>query len=215
MKQNGGAFFSMLVTLKASLPLSFRAYRISPQFVNVTGNFLNSSVLEVFQCGWHWRDCKGPFESLWLDWEPVNNGQAIELQADGQLLNCHVNVGLGLASEISPTDGGISYFHLVNGETMSRLNLFTQAWGPYALNSVYRRTFEVASLSDSIASDGAPFKSDSIRWAQVKRQGKWLGRKWMLMSLYRINTAQQIGFAASTCRAFAAEATKCSIGFGL
>ena len=105
----------------------------------------------------------------------MNNRQAIELQVDGQLLNCHVNVGLGLASEISPTDGGISYFHLVNGETISRLNLFTQAWGPYnALNSVYRRTFEVASLSDSIASDGAPSKSDSIRW-RLKSKSKGSG----------------------------------------
>ena len=30
------------------IPLDFQCYRISPQFVNVTGNFLNTSVLEVF-----------------------------------------------------------------------------------------------------------------------------------------------------------------------
>ena len=200
MKQNGGAFFlDARATPKASLPLSFRAYRISPQFVNVTGNFLNSSVLEVFpNVAGIGATVRAPFESPLVGLgTPVNNRQAIELQANGQLLNCHVNVGLGLASEISPTDGGISYFHLVNGETISRLNLFTQAWGPYnALNSVYRRTFEVASLSDSIASDGVPFKKRfNTLEAQVKRQGKLLGRKWMLMSLYRINTAQRNWFA--------------------
>ena len=61
VKQNGGAFFlDARATPKASLPLSFRAYRISPQFVNVTGNFLNSSVFRgVPERGWHWRDRKG------------------------------------------------------------------------------------------------------------------------------------------------------------
>ena len=216
MKQNGGAFFLMLVQHQRPLCLFFAAYRISPQFVNVTGNFLNSC-FEVFQCGWHWRHCKDPFESPLVGLgTPVNNRQAIELQVDGQLLNCHVNVGLGLASEISPTDGGISYFHLVNGETISRLNLFTQAWGPYnALNSVYRRTFEVASLSDSIASDGAPFKSDSIRW-RLKSKSKEVARSKVDVdvAVSHQHCTAKLGVAASTCRAFAAEATESSIDLG-
>ena len=71
MKQNGGAFFlDARATPEASLPLSLRAYRISPQFVNVTGNFLNSSVLEVFpNVAGIGATVRAPLSPLWLDWE--------------------------------------------------------------------------------------------------------------------------------------------------
>ena len=43
---------AILLNLKTSkstkIPLNIQFYRISPQFVNVTGNFLNTSVIEVF-----------------------------------------------------------------------------------------------------------------------------------------------------------------------
>lgn len=194
-EQGGAVFLDFRSTAKATWPLSLRAYRISPQFVNVTGNFLNSSVLEVFpNVAGIGATVRAPFESPLVGLgTPVNNRQAIELHADGKVLNCQVNLGLGLASEITPTQGGISYFHLVNGETLSRLNLFTQAWGPYnALNSVYRRTFEVASLSDSLSAQGTPFKKRfNTLEAQIKKNGQWRDREWMLMALYRSNTAQR------------------------
>ena len=80
---------------------------------------------------------------------PVNNRQGLELHLQGSVRAWQINAGAGLASELTPTSGGVSYFHLVNGETLSRLNLFSQSWGPYnALSSVYRRTFEVVELSD-------------------------------------------------------------------
>lgn len=197
--QHGVAFFfDVRSTPKATVPLSLRAYRISPEFVNVTGNFLNSSVLEVFpNIAGIGATVRAPFESPLVGLgTPVNNRQGVELHADGRLLNCQVNVGFGAASEINPTRGGISYFHLVNGETLSRLNLFTQAWGPYNdLNSVYRRTFEVASLSDSLVALESSFKKRfSTFEAQIKKHGKWLGRKWMLMALYRANSAQRDWF---------------------
>ena len=194
--QHGAAFFlDIRSTPKATLPLSFRAYRISPEFVNVTGNFLNSSVLEVFpNVAGIGATVRAPFESPMVGLgTPVNNRQGIELHADGRVLNCQVNVGFGAASEINPTPGGISYFHLVNGETLSRLNLFTQAWGPYNdLNSVYRRTFEVASLSDSLVTSESSFRKRFNTFeAQIKKHGKWLGKEWMFMSLYRANSAQR------------------------
>lgn len=194
--QHGGAFFlDIRPTPKASWPLSLRGYRISPQFVNVTGNFLNSSVLEVFpNIAGIGATVRAPFESPLVGLgTPVNNRQGVEMHVAGRLWNCQVNVGAGVSSEINPTQGGISYFHLVNGETLSRLNLFSQAWGPYNdLNSVYRRTFEVASLSDSLIASAASFKKRfNTLEAQVKKRGKWLGRDWMVMSLYRSNTAQR------------------------
>ena len=194
--QHGAAFFlDIRSTPKATVPLSLRAYRISSEFVNVTGNFLNSSVLEVFpNIAGIGATVRAPFESPLVGLgTPVNNRQGIELHADGRVLNCQINVGFGAASEINPTPGGISYFHLVNGETLSRLNLFTQAWGPYNdLNSVYRRTFEVASLSDSLVTSESSFRKRFNTFeAQIKKHGKWLGKEWMFMSLYRANSAQR------------------------
>ena len=48
VEQGGALFMDVRASPGARVPLSFRAYRIAPEFVNVTGNFLNSSVLEVF-----------------------------------------------------------------------------------------------------------------------------------------------------------------------
>ena len=40
--------FKIKTDKSTKFPLNIQFYRISPQFVNVTGNFLNTSVLEVF-----------------------------------------------------------------------------------------------------------------------------------------------------------------------
>ena len=53
---HGEAIILNIKTDKSNkIPLDLQYYRISPQFVNVTGNFLNTSVLEVFLTlrGWH------------------------------------------------------------------------------------------------------------------------------------------------------------------
>ena len=43
---------SILLNIKTDkstkVPLNLQLYRVSPQFVNVTGNFLNTTILDVF-----------------------------------------------------------------------------------------------------------------------------------------------------------------------
>lgn len=199
VQQGGALFMDVRASPGARVPLSFRAYRIAPEFVNVTGNFLNSSVLEVFpNVAGIGATVRAPFESPLVGLGiPVNNRQGLELQTQGQIWGCAVNVGMGVSSEISPTQGGVSYFHLVNGETISRLNLFSQAWGPYnALNSVYRRTFEVAALSDSLVNADASFeKRFNTLEAQIKKRGQWSGREWTLLSTFKLRSAQREWFA--------------------
>ena len=199
LRQGGAVFVDVRASSDARIPLSFRAYRIAPEFVNVTGNFLNSSVLEVFpNVAGIGATVRAPFESPLVGLGiPVNNRQGLELQTQGQLLGCAVNVGIGVSSEISPTQGGVSYFHLVNGETISRLNLFSRAWGPYnALNSVYRRTFEVASLSDSLVDANASFpKRFNTLEAQLKKRGECFNRAWTLLSTWKLRSAQREWFA--------------------
>ena len=103
---------------------------------------------------------------------------------------------MGVSSEISPTQGGVSYFHLVNGETISRLNLFSRAWGRYnVLNSVYRRTFEVAALSDSLVNEGASFKRGSTPLKpNSKKRGQCLDHAWTLLSTLKLRSAQREWF---------------------
>lgn len=194
-QQGEALFFDIRPTSKAKVPLSLRMYRIAPEFVNVTGNFLNSSVLEVFpNVAGIGATVRAPFESPMVQLgTPVNNRQGVEVQMQGAWRGWQINTGVGLASELAPTSGGISYFHLVNGETLSRLNLFSQSWGPYnALNSVYRRTFEVVQLSDSLAAEATAFKKRfNTLEVQIKKKGTLNGHEWMATWLHRMNSAQR------------------------
>ncbi|HAH99899.1 MAG TPA: hypothetical protein DCL98_00225, partial [Flavobacteriales bacterium] len=194
-QQGEAVFLDIRPTSQAKVPLSLRAYRIAPEFVNVTGNFLNSSVLEVFpNVAGIGATVRAPFESPMVQLgTPVNNRQGLEVQMQGAVGAWQINTGMGLASELRPTSGGVSYFHIVNGETLSRLNLFSQSWGPYnALNSVYRRTFEVVPLVDSLSAEATAFKKRfNTLEVQVKRKGTFKGRDWMATWLHRMNTAQR------------------------
>ena len=218
-QQGEAVFLDIRPTPQAKLPLSLRMYRIAPEFVNVTGNFLNSSVLEVFpNVAGIGATVRAPFESPMVQLgTPVNNRQGLEVHMQGEVRGWQINTGVGLASELTPTSGGISYFHFVNGETLSRLNLFSQSWGPYnALNSVYRRTFEVVPLVDSLTAEATAFKKRfNTLEVQVKRKGTWKGRDWMATWLHRMNTAQRgwwDGFGGPTASLLRQQSSQLDLG---
>ena len=218
-QQGEAVFLDIRPTPQAKLPLSLRMYRIAPEFVNVTGNFLNSSVLEVFpNVAGIGATVRAPFESPMVQLgTPVNNRQGLEVQMQGEVRGWQINTGVGLASELTPTSGGISYFHFVNGETLSRLNLFSQSWGPYnALNSVYRRTFEVVPLVDSLSAEATAFKKRfNTLEVQVKRKGTWKGRDWMATWIHRMNTAQRgwwDGFGGPTVSLLRQQSSQLDLG---
>ena len=218
-QQGEAVFLDIRPTPQAKLPLSLRMYRIAPEFVNVTGNFLNSSVLEVFpNVAGIGATVRAPFESPMVQLgTPVNNRQGLEVHMQGEVRGWQINTGVGLASELTPTSGGISYFHFVNGETLSRLNLFSQSWGPSnALNSVYRRTFEVVPLVDSLTAEATAFKKRfNTLEVQVKRKGTWKGRDWMATWLHRMNTAQRgwwDGFGGPTASLLRQQSSQLDLG---
>ena len=42
-----------------------------------------------------------------------------------------LNGGIGIFSEIDTSYSSVSYIHNVNSQTLSRLYVFAQDWGPY------------------------------------------------------------------------------------
>ena len=177
------------------LPIHLHAYRISPQFVNVTGNFLNTTVLEIFpNVGGVGQTVRTPYRSPMTGLgAPVNNRQGVTVHADVELGRLKLNGGLGVFGEIDTSRAGVSYVHQVNGQTLSRIYLFAQDWGPYnALNSMYRGVFENVDILDTSSTGMAGFKKFfSTAELQAKYQTRLGGREVHLFSLSRLNSCQR------------------------
>ena len=179
----------------AKVPINAQLYRISPQFVNVTGNFLNTSVLEVFpNVEGIGTTVRTPYQSPMVGLgSPVNNRQGVSINADINLGQLKLNGGIGVFTEIDTSYAALSYIHNVNGQTLSRIYLFAQNWGPYnALNSTYRGIFENVNISDTTATGLANFKKffNTIEF-QAKYNNKIFGKNYYIFSLTRLNSCHK------------------------
>ena len=192
----GEAILLNIKTAKSSkIPLNLQLYRISPQFVNVTGNFLNTSVLEVFSnvegVG---TTVRTPYQSPMVGLGfPVNNRQGFSVNTDISLGKLKLNGGIGIFSEIDTSYAALSYIHNVNSQTLSRIYVFAQNWGPYnALNSTYRGIFEKVNISDADSSGIANFKKffNTIEF-QAKYSNIIFGKNYYIFCLTRLNSCQK------------------------
>ena len=192
----GEAILLNIKTAKSTkVPLNAQLYRISPQFVNVTGNFLNTSVLEVFpNVEGIGTTVRTPYQSPMVGLGfPVNNRQGVSINADVSLGKLKLNGGIGIFTEIDTSYAALSYIHNVNSQTLSRIYLFAQNWGPYnALNSTYRGVFENVNISDTTATGIANFKKffNTIEF-QAKYNNKIFGKNYYIFSLTRLNSCQK------------------------
>ena len=192
----GEAILLNIKTAKSTkVPLNAKLYRISPQFVNVTGNFLNTSVLEVFpNVEGIGTTVRTPYQSPMVGLGfPVNNRQGVSINADVSLGKLKLNGGIGIFTEIDTSYAALSYIHNVNSQTLSRIYLFAQNWGPYnALNSTYRGVFENVNISDTTATGLANFKKffNTIEF-QAKYNNKIFGKNYYIFSLTRLNSCQK------------------------
>jgi hypothetical protein len=192
----GEAILLNIKTAKStSVPLNVQLYRISPQFVNVTGNFLNTSVLEVFpNVAGIGTTVRTPYQSPMVGLGfPVNNRQGASINADINLGKLKLNGGIGVFAEIDTSYAALSYIHNVNSQTLSRIYLFAQNWGPYnALNSTYRGVFENVNITDTSANGLANFKKffNTIEF-QAKYSNKIFGKNYYIFSLTRLNSCQK------------------------
>ncbi len=192
----GEAILLNIKTAKSTkVPLNVQLYRISPQFVNVTGNFLNTSVLEVFpNVAGIGTTVRTPYQSPMVGLGfPVNNRQGASINADLSLGRLKLNGGIGVFAEIDTSYAALSYIHNVNSQTLSRIYLFAQNWGPYnALNSTYRGVFENVNITDTSANGLANFKKffNTIEF-QAKYSNKIFGKNYYIFSLTRLNSCQR------------------------
>ena len=192
----GEAILLSIKTAKSTkVPLNFQLYRISPQFVNVTGNFLNTSVLEVFpNIEGIGTTVRTPYQSPMVGLGyPVNNRQGGSINADIDLGKLKLNGGIGIFAEIDTSNAKLSYIHNVNSQTLSRIYVFAQNWGPYnALNSTYRGVFENVNISDTTSNGLANFKKffNNIEF-QAKYNNKIFGKNYYIFYLTRLNSCQK------------------------
>ena len=192
----GDAVIANVKTTHAS-PFQFHlhAYRISPQFINVTGNLLNTTVLEVFpNVEGVGASVRLPFKSPMVGLGfPVNNRQGGALNTDIDFGTLKINGGLGIFSEIETSSAGISYIHEVNSETLSRINLFTQSWGPYnSFNSNYRTVFEEVNLTDGDLNGNVDYlKYFNTIELQTKYNMKVKGKNVYFFTLTKVNSCQK------------------------
>ena len=124
---------------------------------------------------------------------PVNNRQGASINADISLGKLKLNGGIGIFTEIDTSYAALSYIHNVNSQTLSRIYLFAQNWGPYnALNSTYRGVFENVNITDTSANGLANFKKffNTIEF-QAKYSNKIFGKNYYIFSLTRLNSCQK------------------------
>ena len=179
---------------KVKYPIDIQAYRISTEFVNLTGNFLNTSVLEIFpNTGSNNRattirpQFNSPVVGLGIH---TNNRQGISINAQHSFGKFKINTGVGISSEIDTSISSVSYRYNVNAQTLSRLYLFARDWGPYnTLNSTYRNIFENVSISDTNINGFANFKKHFANFEfQAKYSGNLGSRKFYIFFLSRFNS---------------------------
>ncbi|MDA9810013.1 hypothetical protein N9C59_06790, partial [Flavobacteriales bacterium] len=192
----GEALILNIKTVKSiQLPFELQLYRISPQFINLTGNLFNTSVLEVFpNISGIGTTVRTPFSSPMVDLgSHTNNRQGISLNAEHSFGKLKINGGLGFFAEIDTSEASLSYRYNVNSQTLSRLYLFAQNWGPYnSLNSTYRGIFEEVSISDTNSLGKPNFKKFfNTLELQAKYKNSIRNHKYYIFSLTRLNSCQK------------------------
>ena len=195
LKYGEAIIFNFKTSKSYKTPLDLQIYRISPQFVNLTGNFLNTTVSEVFpNISGIGTTVRTPFQSPIIGLGTyTNNRQGISINAEHSFGKFNINGGIGFFTEIDTSDAALSYRYNINTETLSRLQLFRQNWGPYnSLNTTFRNIFEEVEISDTNALGKSNFKKffNTVEF-QVKYKNMIKGHKFYIFSLSRFNSCQK------------------------
>jgi hypothetical protein len=194
-KYGEALIFNIKTVKSVKIPLDIQLYRISPQFVNLTGNLLNTTVLEVFpNISGIGTTVRTPFNSPIVGLgSHTNNRQGISFNAEHSFGKLKINGGLGVFTEIDTSYASLSYNYNVNAQTLSRFSIFRRNWGPYnSLNSIFRQVFENVAISDTNSTEKASFKKffNTLEF-QAKYKNTVGKHKFYIFSLTRLNSCQK------------------------
>jgi hypothetical protein len=123
----------------------------------------------------------------------TNNRQGVNLNAELDLDQLKLSLGIGASSELEGISNQITYGHPINGLTRSRLWRwnFPANVGPYSRYSVtYRDVYETVNLKDSIPTikhfNGIEF--------QAKYHPKYFNQKLYIFTLSKFTSVQDAVF---------------------
>lgn len=182
-------------------PTEFHFYRISPDVINNSSVFLNSSLQENVQ-------------PLTNQQQPVliavssamlpigqlsNNRQGIELNTQIDLGKIKNSIGYGNSMELSELSPKITYTHAFNNLALSRFWRwnFPSNVGPYNnLSKIYRSVFETVYITKTDATTGLPLKKKYFNTIELNSKYKTsiFGKELFLFYLGSLNSVQN--FAA-------------------
>ena len=195
LKYGEALIFNIKTVKSVKIPLDIQLYRISPQFVNLTGNILNTTVLEVFpNISGIGTTVRTPFNSPIVGLgSHTNNRQGISFNAQHSFGKLKINGGIGIFTEIDTSYASLSYSYNINAQTLSRFNIFRRNWGPYnSLNSIFRGVFENVAITDTNSTEKASFKKffNTLEF-QAKYKNTIGKHKFYIFSLTRLNSCQK------------------------
>ena len=195
LKYGEALIFNIKTVKSVKIPLDIQLYRISPQFVNLTGNLLNTTVLEVFpNISGIGTTVRTPFNSPIVGLgSHTNNRQGISFNAQHSFGKLKINGGIGIFTEIDTSYASLSYSYNINAQTLSRFNIFSRNWGPYnSLNSIFRGVFENVAITDTSSTEKASFKKffNTLEF-QAKYKNTIGKHKFYIFSLTRLNSCQK------------------------
>ena len=178
------------------LSIEAHIYSIDPEVINNNSIFMNSAIREEssndLAAGTVGStESLSPFASSMVSvGRMTNNRHGLNLNAELDLDELKLSLGIGASSEMEAISNQITYGHPVNGLTRSRLWRwnFPQDVGPYSRYSVtYRDVYETVHLKDSI-----PTKKNfnGIEF-QAKYHPKFFNQKLYLFTLSKFSSVQK------------------------
>lgn len=181
--------------IKDKFTLETHIFSISPKVINNNSIFMNTAIheesnneLPAGSIGS--TQALMPFASSMVPLGMMtNNRYGINVNAELDLKNLKLSVGIGSSAEIDAISNKITYGHPINGLTRSRFWRwnFPANVGPYERYSVtYRNVYETVNLVDSVVQqkyfNGIEF--------QAKYHPDFFARKLYIFGLSRISTTQ-------------------------
>ncbi len=180
--------------------VSLQGYRISPDVINNTSAFINTSVNEYVVTDLPAGTIGSsavlqPFASAMVRLgQMTNNRQGLALNTDMQFGKLKCSFALGASGEITAISNEITYGHPVNQFTRTRFWRFAYPTGvgPYERYSViYRDTYETVHLSDDSSGIAVNKKYFNNAEVQLKYHTKILNRDLYIFGLGQYASVQR------------------------